>query len=297
MHKLVETVLSAPLRVLALSLAFSGGARDYTASSVQEPDAKVDDLEGILSRSEISLVTTLGSGFQWTDGITGKEVPATRLPAYLALLFRELSLYPENGLKEMGLTKIVLCTKLVSDGDSTGGVMSKGDRVLYLEAGDGSEYPAYQAKTLHHELFHAIDLGDAVRDGTLVYVDEDWVALNPTGEDAYTRRSFEDIGHWEWCLNLGSPGFVTAYATMDVAEDKAETFANMMVLPSWVDLACRHDTVLASKVGRMKSILGAYSREFDEKFWIRMWATRKKQGSRQPSLNALEVLRSGAVDR
>jgi hypothetical protein len=53
----------------------------------------------------------------------------------------------------------------------------------------------------------------------------------------------------------GSPGFVTRYATSALEEDKAETFAFLMVAPEMMAERIKTDPVLAHKVARVKAQL------------------------------------------
>lgn len=97
-------------------------------------------------------------------------------------------------------------------------------------------------RTLHHEIYHFVDLAD---DGHLS-PDPAWESLNaPTFAYGAGGRSLRSA----WAARASSlPGFVSGYATSGSEEDKAETFAFVVTRRDAVAERLTTDAVLAAKV-------------------------------------------------
>ena len=108
--------------------------------------------------------------------------------------------------KEVGLAHV----------DPAGGVM-------YWSLGYDSQ-DDYLRHSVHHELFHAIDLQ---LNGVIANDDPAWVTLNDRkfkyGPGGHIVREGFKPDH-----SNASPGFVSRYARTGAMEDKAETFADLM---------------------------------------------------------------------
>lgn len=243
-------------------------------------------------RVGLDLISDTSSLPAWPAGISGRQTSPDRLEHYARLLYGELSFYPDALVTRMGLRRIVLCADLTVDGLPRGGLSYKENGTLFLEASRGASVPIYQQKVIHHELFHMIDIIDGRRDGELVYADKEWTNLNSGGRKAYTGET-EGLANDEtaWHLFIESPGFITHYSTIDVAEDKAEVYANMITLPSWVQYLGTLDGVVEAKRKLMMRILEDVCECVDATFWIGVSTRRAAEGLIPPGDDAIEILR------
>ena len=64
-----------------------------------------------------------------------------------------------------------------------------------------------------------------------------------------------------------APGFLNKYSMQGVEEDKAELFAYLMVEPDYVSQRARDDSVLASKVTALKTLLHRFCPSVRDDFW------------------------------
>src|SRR5262249_49416178 len=118
---------------------------------------------------------------------------------------------------------------------------------------------------IHHEIFHAIDFANDVRN-----VDDDrWSSLNPP-DFKYGKAGVSAQAKPETTLMTETyPGFFNHYSTTGVAEDKAEVFANLMVESAAVENRIKKDAVLQAKVEHMRKLIANLCPEMKETFWAR----------------------------
>ncbi len=208
------------------------------------------------------------------------------------IIIDELSIYPKEAIEKTQIEQIILCTNLVVDRKPAGGTLKVGLHyvdTLFIDLADLSTDELHGRRTVHHELFHAIDF----RDTWHGYVDPDWTRIQ--GEqfkyefDAAAElhrimgdnpqeilpREFDDPYHRMSVSESETPGFISDYARYSVAEDKAEVFCHLMVSYDHVLQRAAKDAVLRRKVKRMKELLLAYIPEMDETFWKKRVAGRK----------------------
>lgn len=192
--------------------------------------------------------------------ITGGKLSATLAREFDSLLVGELSTLPADFIQASELRRIVIVGKSGNPGDR--GVYVHNTDTLYLVAPTGKADESHRC-AVHHELFHLVDRID---DGSVEH-DADWEKLNAPGfRYAYTGQ--ERAGFDERVV-----GFVSEYARSSVGEDKAETFAALMIRHAAMQERCVRDKVLAAKVERMKVTLRRFSAHMDDPFWEQSRAT------------------------
>lgn len=96
------------------------------------------------------------------------------------------------------------------------------------------------SQIIHHELFHSLDTNPN---------ETAWAALNPEGWTPQQSTSVS-VG-----FNSELEGFVSSYASTGVVEDRAETFAHMMLNSSQVTNKAEDDSYLRSKILALKAYL------------------------------------------
>lgn len=185
------------------------------------------------------------------------------LSLYEPIFVEEFSYYPATAIKRSGLQEIILCRALDFEGAHRTALPDYDHDAFYLDVERGGATEEYQRKVIHHEFFHIIDWKD---DG-LVYSDDAWVALNANGFKYGRGGKFAQKDPRESVFDSSLKGFVTRYAMAGVEEDKAETFANMMVNYQLMEERAQNDPVLKSKIVRMKQLLQKFDSSFNDEFW------------------------------
>ncbi len=164
------------------------------------------------------------------------------------ILARELGRYPRSLVRRVHLAGIVLASDLTENDRAIPSLPNVGG-LLLLDV-DAEELDL--VRTVHHEFFHFVDLAD---DGRLA-PDPAWSALNADGV-AYGSGGRTLRGTWAARAAPDLPGFVSAYATSAVEEDKAETFAFAMARARELDARASSDAVLAAKRAELARRLAA----------------------------------------
>lgn len=179
-----------------------------------------------------------------------------------SILCAELSIYSNQVLKKSKLSRIVLCKNLASWGESHAGLADlqwlgftwfMGNQICI-----DVEYPLnhYARHVVHHELYHLIDSADDFSG----LRDNEWKKLNPPN-----FKYKDDLGVNQ--KTTLTKGFISNYAMKAVHEDKAETYARMIVDYNGIEKLAKNDLVLKRKIYRMKELMKAFSCEFDDLFW------------------------------
>jgi hypothetical protein len=189
----------------------------------------------------------------------------TKVLKYLKILQKELNKYPKTFLQRAGIKRIVVCKELSSWGYSAGGLPEPGGKAVYYNYAVCSNVSSQ--RTVHHELYHMIE---AKFNSDTHYKDPDWAKLN--GRDFKYGKGGR---RFKWNdSNRKKPfhpktGFVTAYATSALEEDKAEVYAGLFVeeisacLHDWI----REDEILRNKVNYMKDFLLRCCDGMTSDFW------------------------------
>lgn len=250
------TALNLPV-VIALALA--QGPID------PKNESEFTQLQEIAAKFEIEIATSkLGFPIKTIHGlIEGREAERETLGKYQKLLAAEVNRYPKSLIQNSKLMRIVLCEQLYFDGQRRNAIPDFEHNVLYLDVKRGDYNHQYQRKVIHHEFFHLIDYKD---DGS-VYADNEWAALNPDSfHYGSGGRNAQDDASTS-VLTDRYPGFLNHYSTTGVEEDKAEVFANMVVVPKHVETRSSEDPVIKSKANAMKSLIQKFCPEINEDFW------------------------------
>ncbi len=202
--------------------------------------------------------------------ITGKAAGAADLPGYERMLAAEWALYPPALVARSGLKRLVLCDRLAFGGQARAAVPDQPHNTLYLDVATSTM--AYRRAVLHHEYFHMIDLAD----DRALFADAGWAGLNRP-DFAYDRGGASRQGRSDqFGLVDNQPGFLTAYATAAVEEDKAETFCFLMLDPAGVEARGARDPIVGFKVDRLKALLAAFVPALDGAYWETLKALRAR---------------------
>jgi hypothetical protein len=220
--------------------------------------------------------------------VTGSPPERVDLQRYLPLFAREFSLYPNDLVKRAGLKRIVLCARLrCSEGDFAG-LAEYDPPTMYLDVSLPEEEAHYQCLALHHEFFHLIDCAD---DG-VIGQDEQWPDYNPHG--------FRYTEHYGARESAGSGpagalrGFLTVTSLTNIAEDKAEVFAHLIVNGSSVAERAECDPYVGAKVIAIKRTLAEFSPAIGERFWDA--AQRVERPSANAEISASYLLEGAPSD-
>lgn len=155
------------------------------------------------------------------------------------VIARELSRYPGSFARRIRLRGVVLASELTESGQPIPSLPNVGG-LLFVDVGAAE---ADLVRALHHEVFHFADLAD---DGTLGS-DPEWAALNVPGTH-YGSGGRTMRGAWAARSSPELAGFVSAYATSGVEEDKAETFSFAVARAGEAEARARVDEALARKL-------------------------------------------------
>jgi hypothetical protein len=202
--------------------------------------------------------------------IEGKEADSKLLARYVPIFVREFSLLPPTLIQKAKLKKVVLCAELSFAGQRRNAVPDWENDVLYLDVSQ-MDRPRYLAAVFHHEFFHLVDY----RDDGVVYKDDAWAALNPSGFKYGTGGKNAQNDKSTTAFTDTHPGFLTHYGTTGVEEDKAELFAHLIVNAGHVHDRAKKDAVLRGKIARLKKSLVEFCPEVDEKFWEKAEKTER----------------------
>lgn len=213
--------------------------------------------------------------------IDGKGATGDEVRAYTGLFVPEFSLYPTELFRQTRLRRVVLCRDLSFGGQRRNAIPDFEHDTLYLDVARGTHNQAYMRKVIHHEFFHIIDLRD---DGSL-YRDERWASLNP-GAFRYGSggKNAQNLPQTS-VLTDKFPGFLNHYSTTGVEEDKAEVFANLVVDPEEIESRAKKDTVLRSKVRRMRELLADFCLGMNGGFWDKVRKARMAGNEPRPCLS------------
>jgi hypothetical protein len=227
-------------------------------------------LTDVATRQRVELVWSGGPyGYDYDWGGGSAEDPSDDDVARIApSLARELRRYPEGFLRRAGLDAIVLVRDLFvrEDGGARSAAAYIFEDRLFLDVplADRAVQAGTRVRFVHHILWHRLDeLG-----GTM-WEDPEWEALNlPAVEyGVHSRGGVHETRPGSGSLSADHPGFLNSYSTGNLPDDKAEVFAYLMVVHSWVSERAREDEHLRRKVEAIKARLAAFDASFDEDFW------------------------------
>jgi len=133
-----------------------------------------------------------------------------------------------------------------------------------------------RVRFIHHVLWHQLD----ERAGTL-WNDPEWTALNPADfrYGVYSKGGVHEKRQGTGRLVTEIPGFLNLYSTGNVPDDKAEVFAYLVVLHSWMQQRANVDPYLRNKIRLIKSRFAALSADFSDAFWSSVDASSDDAGN------------------
>lgn len=277
---------SATAAIIAAALVSASGrirASDASSAAFERRRAEIAENYGVD-------VAPAENAFE-LDGApkaVGKPPGPRESERYAVLLARELSLYPKDLVKRARLKRIVLCSDLrYCDAGDPGrvclGISSYDPPTIYLNISLDAWAARYACLTIHHELFHVIDNAD---DGVLDQ-DKGWSSFNPRGFKYAARREGDAA---DADRDSAPRGFASVYGTIDVAEDKAEVFAHLIVNGSHMTRRAETDPYLRAKIIAAKHALATFCPEVDETFWD---AARRLERTRLEPVSLLDDAEEG----
>jgi hypothetical protein len=227
----------------------------------------------VAKRQRVDVVWTGGPyRYKYVSSGGSAEDPSNDEVAQVAAsIARELRQYPDGFLRNSGLNAVVLVQDLFveEDGGARGAAAYIFEDRLFLDVPMAAR--AIQAGTrvkfIHHIIWHRLD----ERAGTM-WQDPEWVALNPPEFEygVYSRGGVHESRAGSGSLITDYPGFLNLYSTGNLPDDKAEVYAYLMVIHSWVRERCRQDAYLRRKVDAIKARLASLDPTFDNRFWNRI---------------------------
>ncbi|MCW5835008.1 MAG: hypothetical protein KIS78_21590 [Labilithrix sp.] len=241
---------SPPALFVLAALTLAGGAGIVATRSAEgaldERPALPSDAAsfGFVVRSHANGVPLLESAKPFSLALANGPVHGVppskeRLARGAAIVARELGRYSTSFLRGVRLAGVVLTDDLAENEMPVPSLPNVGGLLLI----DVSSAESDLVRSLHHEVFHFFDLADDGR----VSPDPEWGALNPASF-AYGSGGRTLRGAWAARPADDLPGFVSAYATSGVEEDKADTFAFAVARAEHLRGRLASDAALRAKV-------------------------------------------------
>ena len=243
-------VLAASLGAYARS-ASGGGDESATPLPLPSDAPRFGfELRGRTAGDVALLEATRGFEIALGNGpLRGRAPEAAGARRAAQVLARELARYGRPFLRRVHLAGVVLSSGL-TEGETPIPSLPNVGGLLLLDV-DASERDL--VRTLHHEVFHFFDLAD---DGRLA-PDPAWAALTP-GSFSYGAGGRSLREPWAARPSDDLPGFVSAYATSAVEEDKAETFAFAVARAPDLRARLARDGALAAKHAELARRVNAF---------------------------------------
>ena len=224
-------------------------------------------------RQQVDVVWTGGPylyEYEWGGG-SAEDPSEDDVARVAASIGRELGLYPDGFLRRAGLEGIVLVRDLFveEDGGARGAAAYIFENRLFLNvpSADQAVQAGTRVRFIHHIIWHRLD----ERAGTM-WTDPEWEALNPPDFEygVYSRGGVHETRAGSGSLSVDYPGFLNLYSTGNLPDDKAEVYAYLMVIHSWLAERSRQDQYLRRKVAVIKARLAALDTNFGDDFWNRI---------------------------
>ncbi len=211
---------------------------------------------------EIAVQRTALRASRYDYDVIAHPVPTATLARYAPVFEAEWRRYPVFLMRRVGLRRIVIGDDVRVQGQPRAVVPEFREGCFWLDAGVAARNIEYGRRALHHDFFHMID----ERDDPDGRIDPAWASLNPPG----TR--YGSGGWWMQTKGVGTlredlPGFLTAYSTSAVEEDKAEVYSHLLLDPAFVEKRAAADPAIAAKVARIKVLLATFEPAMDAKWW------------------------------
>jgi hypothetical protein len=222
---------------------------------------KVDAKQQMLQFSEKYdiVISSASSEFRVEAG-SGQPADREEVEYYAKLFVQEISLYPPIFVRLSEVKQVVLCKELSSHGHPVGGFAQPGRNTIYLSIpSTNGWHKRYACSSFHHELFHMIDH----RMG-LLYEDPHWSSLNTSG------FQYGTVDQASLSLTTNTTGFLNTYSMKSLAEDKAETSANLFVNAEYVASKMNEDIIFRTKVELMKERIANLCPQINDNCWAKV---------------------------
>lgn len=248
--------------VVTMTGAWGSAAVTQGTLDATKPET-ITTLDALANKCGLTIKRPDAPFFRDGGTISGDPPIASELDAAAPILESELGKYPPEFWRRCPLTFVVLCRNLRGAKERMAGALAQDGRlyvdVAFAKPRGGADDDQFRI-TLHHEVFHALDVVDDAADA-------EWSKLNPQGF-AYAQLPDSPKDRPK-CPR----GFVTAYATTSVREDRAETFARLMVCHVGMEARATDDSILRSKIAALKRFVGERHPKMDEAFWSTVLVT------------------------
>lgn len=195
--------------------------------------------------------------------VTADPVTEAQLAAYAPLFDQEWRRYPRTLMVRTRLGTVLLGANVRVNGQPRAAVPEEIPGWFWLDAAVGSRLPAYGKHVIHHDFYHLIDYWDSPDRRR----DPNWETLNPPGTHYGTGGWNMQKGN-PGALRSDLPGFLCAYATSAVEEDKAEVFSHLLTSTPFVMDRVAHDPVIARKVARIRALVVAFEPTMDDAWFL-----------------------------
>jgi len=155
------------------------------------------------------------------------------------IIFKALSILSDSSLKKLGMKYLILCSRTMAGGQEIGGIPVPPLNLLMLGVGGGDNNSDYLQNIFLHELYHLIEY----RFNS--FNDAEWLRRFGTGYANSYRGLMKRSS-----IGSGKKGFLNIYAMSFPREDRAELFANLLLMPDKVIAHIRstNDQLLKEKV-------------------------------------------------
>ncbi len=195
---------------------------------------------------------------------TPKDLP--RLNSYLSIFELEISKYPDQFFRSIGLKRIIFVKNLFYKELPAQGLYNDSTKTLYFNFSDTRGGRLALRHNVHHEIYHVIHSHFDINP------DDTWHNLNiPDFKYTHRGRHHQVVAtQSENYFSPDIPGFVTDYAMTSAEEDQAEVFACLFIqsqsrlMHKWAV----KDEVLANKIRFIKqALLDISDQVINESYW------------------------------
>ena len=264
---------SRVISVHALALVMAAGCAGPS------PEAPFDFREALRELSE-----TYGVEIAWEGGPydqtydwgsrSARDAADWEIELYAPILIEEMSLYPVSFFQKGEIERIVLVRDLWFEREGVnqniaGQIFGNREVLLSISYTYKVNHRDKQRRSFHHVLWHHYDvLWGTIRN------DPEWLAFNPEDFEygVHTAGGQQDRTSQSGLLTTDYPGFLNRYSTGNLPDDKADTFAYMMVAYSYVRDRAERDLAIRGKMVLIKRKLGAFDPNMNTDFWARIEA-------------------------
>lgn len=256
---------------IAIAALALGACSERAAPAAQAAAADYQTVLAEAGQTQDIEITWVGGPYkyeyEWGGGTADDPTPE-QVELIAAAIAQELRVYPKGFLRSAAINEIVLVQNLhvAEEGDSRGaaGYIFEGRFFIDLPYAVQAIQAGTRVRFIHHVLWHQLD----ERAGTL-WDDPEWTALNPDDFEygVYSKGGVHEKRLGTGRLSTDIPGFLNLYSTGNVPDDKAEVFAYLVVLHSWMEQHANVDTYLRRKIDLVKLRLEALNPAFSETFW------------------------------